>query len=345
MGTPSLIRATTIAVLILSISMLLYFASSILIPLCYGLLIAFILYPICVWIEKLRIPRTVAALISISLILILIALILTLFFFQIRSFFKEWELLKHEMLASQYQLKTYIQEHFNVSAEVIESTINERVKQSVSSIFDHLGDSLTQIVSSVVMLFIIPIFSFLLLTTRAKLLKSIHLLFPETDSKRITAMLHKVIQTYYRFIKGMLIVYAIVAVLNSFGLWILGIPYPVLFGSIAAILTFIPYVGIMVGALLPISISWITYGNIWYPLAVIAVFSIVQYLEANIIFPYVVGTRLNLNTIVTLIAIFIGGIIWGVSGMILFVPFLAIVKLFADEYPGWAALSNLLSDK
>ncbi|MFN9882941.1 MAG: AI-2E family transporter, partial [Bacteroidota bacterium] len=94
-----------------------------------------------------------------------------------------------------------------------------------------------------------------------------------------------------------------------------------------------------------ISVSWITYGSIWYPVGVIAIFAFVQYLEANIIFPYAVGTRLNLNTLVTLMAIFLGGIIWGVSGMILFVPFLAIIKLLADQKMEWNGLANMLSDK
>jgi predicted PurR-regulated permease PerM len=142
----------------------------------------------------------------------------------------------------------------------------------------------------------------------------------------------------------MAVVYAIVGTLNSIGLWFLGVPYAFLFGYLTAIMTFIPYVGIIVASVLPITYAWITYGVIWYPLGVIGLFTFVQYLEANIIFPWAVGQRLELNTLATLIVIVIGGIIWGASGMILFIPFAAILKLVADRMPGMEALAMFLGN-
>ena len=150
------------------------------------------------------------------------------------------------------------------------------------------------------------------------------------------------IRTYYNFIKGMALVYLIVGMLNSVGLLLLGIPHPFLFGFIASLLTFIPYVGIIVGSLLPITMAWITYDSIWYPVGIVAVFTFVQYLEANVIFPVAVSSRLNVNTLVMLIAIFVGGLLWGMAGMILFVPFVGIAKLIADHNPRWKTLSMIL---
>jgi predicted PurR-regulated permease PerM len=167
-------------------------------------------------------------------------------------------------------------------------------------------------------------------------------LFPAQRKERIREILHLSIQSYYNFIKGMLLVYLIVGLLNSLGLYILGIPHPVLFGFTASILTFIPYVGIIIAALLPITISWVTYNSIWYPVGVIAVFSVVQYLEANVIFPLAVSSRLKLNALVTIAAIVIGGILWGVAGLILFIPFLGIMKMIADRTPDLKIWSILL---
>jgi predicted PurR-regulated permease PerM len=150
------------------------------------------------------------------------------------------------------------------------------------------------------------------------------------------------VTTYYNFIKGMIIVYAIVGLLNSIGLLILGVPHAVFFGFVAAILTFIPYVGIIIGSLLPITMTWITYNSVWYALGVVGIFALVQYLEANIIFPLAVSNRLRINALVTLMAIVIGGILWGVAGMILFVPFLAIAKLIADHHPKMKVWSVLI---
>jgi predicted PurR-regulated permease PerM len=126
------------------------------------------------------------------------------------------------------------------------------------------------------------------------------------------------------------------------GLWLLGVPHPFLFGYIASILTFIPYVGIIVGSLLPISMAWLTYDSVWYPLGVVGIFSFVQYLEANVIFPIAVSSRLNVNTLAMLLSIIVGGLLWGVSGMILFVPFVGIAKLIADHNPKWKTVSMML---
>jgi predicted PurR-regulated permease PerM len=78
---------------------------------------------------------------------------------------------------------------------------------------------------------------------------------------------------------------------------------------------------------------------------VIAIFAVVQYLEANVIFPWAVSQKLNLNTLFTIIAVIAGGIIWGAAGMILFVPFAAILKLIAEKTEGGEALAFLLGNE
>ncbi|MNY58111.1 AI-2 transport protein TqsA [compost metagenome] len=110
-------------------------------------------------------------------------------------------------------------------------------------------------------------------------------------------------------------------------------------------MTIIPYVGIILSALLPVCIAFITKDSIWYPIGVIAVFVFVQYLEGNVIFPKVVGRQLDLSTWATLVAIITGGIIWGVAGMILFIPLLAILKIIAQNIPEWEPLYVLLNRK
>jgi predicted PurR-regulated permease PerM len=192
-------------------------------------------------------------------------------------------------------------------------------------------------------LLVIPIFSALILFYRQLLIRSLYKIFPSVKKEMIHEIIIETISEYYKFIKGMLMVYLIVGILNSIGLAIIGIPYPFLFGFTASILTFIPYVGIIVSSLLPITVAWITFNSIWYPLGVITIFTVVQVLEAYIIFPYAVGSRLKINTLAILIMIIAGGIIWGASGMILFIPFISIIKLIADRTESLKTLSVLLS--
>ena len=160
---------------------------------------------------------------------------------------------------------------------------------------------------------------------------------------KLHIILQKTTLTYFGFIKGTLIVYLIVGILNSIGLFALGIQHALLYGMLTAFMTVIPYIGILISALLPISAAIITKDSMWYPIAIIGVFGVVQYLEANVIFPRVVATQLNVSTWATLIAIIVGTILWGVAGMILFITFVAIFKIVTDHVEEWEALNILLS--
>src|SRR5690606_11567263 len=107
----------------------------------------------------------------------------------------------------------------------------------------------------------------------------------------------------------------------------------------------IPYVGIIFSSLLPITLAYTTSGSMWMPVGVIFVLGLVQYLEANLIFPKVVGGKLGLNTLASLVIIFAGGLLWGVAGMILFLPLASIVMLVSKEVPEWKALRLLLGEE
>ncbi|HMV22793.1 MAG TPA: AI-2E family transporter, partial [Saprospiraceae bacterium] len=195
-----------------------------------------------------------------------------------------------------------------------------------------------------VLIILIPIFSGLILYYRRRLVNSLFSLFPTVGEEIITQIIRKTIDTYYNFIKGMLLVYLIVGALNSVGLLIIGIPDAFVYGFLVAIMTFIPYIGIIIAAALPVSVAWITFENPVYPFMVILLFTIVQYLEANVIFPFAVSSKLNVNALATLAMILLGGMFWGGSGMILFVPFAAIIKIVADNLKANNVISILFGE-
>lgn len=326
------------------VSLLLYFGKTLFIPLSFSLLIGFILYPVCKWMETKGIYKGTAIFISILGVTLLAGSIIYLLFVQFSEFLQEWESLRAKLNESIHQLSIFIVERFNISLEKQTEFINNTLKDSGSLAFSMLRNTAYSLSTAVFFLIMIPVFSSLILFHRQLLSNALYELFPTERKNTIHEILIETIHEYYNFIKGMLIVYVIVGLLNSIGLWIIGVPNPFLFGFIASILTFIPYVGIIISSLLPIAVSWITYNSIWYPLAVIAVFSIVQALEAYIIFPFAVGSRLKINTLVIIIVVIVGGIIWGAAGMILFIPFISIIKLIADRTPSLKTLSVLLGD-
>jgi predicted PurR-regulated permease PerM len=321
---------------------LLYFGQTVFVPMFYGLFIAIVLYPICGWLERHHFSKSLAIAVSLLLVLLLFTTLVWLLILQFNAFRRDLPELRVRLEPSLSQLQQWFAANLNISI----ASQNEWWQRATAKISDNSGSILTgtfnKMVSGLFMLFIIPVFAALFLYNRKDFVLFLEKLAGPEYYDRLHIILHKTIFTYFNFIKGMVFVYIIVGILNSAGLLALGIEHAILFGFLTAIMTIIPYIGIFISALLPIAVAWITKDSIWYPLGVIAVFVFVQYLEANVIFPRVVASQLNISTWATLIAIIAGGILWGVSGMILFIPFVGMLKMVTDYIPEWEVLNILL---
>lgn len=324
------------------ISVILYFGKPLFIPLSFGILISCLLYPLCAWLERHKVSRMSAIVITLLGTTVLLGLIVILLLNQFIRFVDEWPELQVKLIESSDQISLWITAKFEISKDQQWLWINKTINDSGNTTISFFQNLISTTAIGAVLLILLPIYTVLILFYRQKWLEVLYRLFPTQGRERIRDILKLSIESYYSFMKGMLLVYFIVGILNSVGLYLLGIPHAFLFGFIASVLTFIPYVGILVASLLPISMAWITYNSIWYPIGVIAIFTLVQYLEANLIFPLAVSRRLKINALATILVIFAGGILWGVAGMILFVPFLGILKLIADKTPGLKTLSLFL---
>jgi predicted PurR-regulated permease PerM len=321
----------------------LYMGRNVLIPLSFALLIACILYPICHWLEARKFSSVAAIAMSMSVLVLLLGALIWMLIWQVAGFSSEWSKLQIKLNEAWLELSQWLANTGLITPEGQQDWISSMQSNYGNEVIPFIKTTAGNLSILVVMLILIPIMAALILFERRRLVNVVHALLPNVPFTQLRAILNETIHAYYQFIKGMAVVYLCVGILNSVGLLILGVPHAILFGFIAAILTFIPYVGIMIGASLPIVVSWITFDSIYYPIGVIAIFTFVQYLEANVIFPWAVSSKLNVNTLMTIIAILAGGVIWGSSGMILFVPFLGILKLISDRMPGWEPLSMLLS--
>ena len=333
--TQSVLRYLQLAVLI---SVLFYFGKTLFIPLFYGLLIAIVLYPSCKWLEHRKWPRSLAIALGLSVVVLLFAILITLLVLEVNAFRHDLPELQAKLSPSLTGLQQWIELNFNI-------TIDEQNSwwlRTTSRLSDNTGILLSGTVNLFFMLFLVPVFSALFLYSRGSFVRFLEKLAGEKYHLQLHSILQRMVHTYFNFIRGMIMVYIIVGTLNSIGLLALGIRHAILFGFLTAIMTIIPYVGIFISALLPISVAWITKDSIWYPIGVIGVFAFVQYLEANVIFPRVVASQLKVSTWATLVAILAGGILWGVSGMILFIPFVGMLKIVTDNIPEWKPLNILL---
>lgn len=329
-------------ILFISVLAILYFGQPVFIPMSYGLLIAMVLYPVCLRLEKRRWPRSLSITAGLLIVILLFLALIGLLILQLAYFIKDAPELLAKLKPALSQLQYATETKFNLNHAPaddwwrrLSDAVTGRLQSAGSGIF-HNGSQ------TGLSLFMVPVFAALFLYNRHAFVEFLRSITPLKYKDQIPFILNEVIHTYYNFIRGMIKVYIIVGILNSIGLLALGIRHAILFGMLTAIMTIIPYIGIIISSLLPISVALITKDSIWYPIGVIGVFAFVQYLEANVIFPRLVASQLKVSTWATLVAILTGGIIWGVSGMILFIPFIGIAKLVLDHIPEWEPVRILL---
>jgi predicted PurR-regulated permease PerM len=326
------------------LALLLYLGKPLLIPLAFAFLISFLLFPICNWLENHGINRALAIGLPLVLMVVLLNGIGYLLIAFLLEHFHEMGDIKPKLLEVLQSIHQFLAENLGLSTELQNKITQNVIYSAGNGLYKASSGTVSSLSKMAFFLIMIPILSFLILLYRNKLMKTLYHFFPHESRSSLHEIISDTIHTYYNFIKGMALVYLIVGILNSIGLAIIGAPNPILFGFLASVLTFIPYVGIMIASLLPIAAVWVTYDSAWYAIAVIAWFAFVQILEAYLIFPYIVGKNLKINTLVIIIMIILGGMLWGAAGMILFIPLISILKLIADRSPKLQFISALLGE-
>ena len=322
-------------------AVILYFGKTLFIPLFFGLLIAMIMFPICKWLEGYGWSKTLAITACLLIVTIVFASLLALLIWQLNVFSKDAPAIIKKINEVMEKMQIWMIKNIGIK-DVLQNNWTEKFTGTFGDI---LKSTFQTTINTLFILFLTPVYTALFMYHRKIFVQYLKLVTPVKYQPQLDIILQKTIHTYFNYIKGMILVYLIVGILNSIGLFALGVKNAILFGMLCAIMTIIPYIGIFISALLPISVVWLETGNIWYPLGVIAVFSFVQYLEANVIFPTVVGTQLHVSTMAMLAAVIAGGIIWGVAGMVLFIPFVAIIKIISDHIEEWKPINLLLSRK
>ncbi|MDF1517108.1 MAG: AI-2E family transporter, partial [Lutibacter sp.] len=199
------------------ISLVLYFGKTLFIPLSFSLLISFILYPVCKWLEKKGINKLGSILLAISTIFLLLTAIFYLLFSQIEGFLQEWHLFRAKFSETFLQFYAFIEERYGINRDNFLKIPKNLMDGSGSQIFGFLMQTAYSISMSAFFLIIIPVFSTLILYYREMLTTVLYRVFPADKKESVHEILIETINSYYNFVKGMLLVYLIVGILNSVG--------------------------------------------------------------------------------------------------------------------------------
>ncbi len=317
---------------------------SILLPLFFAALLATLLLPTVRKLESWRWPRVLAILAAVLLLVGSLAGLIVLFGSQILDLKAELPLIQQKLMAFFNQGQQWLHEHLGTDVMSKDELIDSSLKSAKKSAGGFLGSTLSTTAGVLSVLTLIPIYIFCFLYYRDHM-RQFMFRFVAPDKR--TGVLHTMdsIQTVVQaYISGLLTVIVIVSVLNGIGLLLLNVKFAIFFAIFASVLAVIPYIGIMVGATIPALITLVETGSPAKAAAVVGVFVFVQFLEGNFITPMITGSKVSINPMAAIVALILGGELWGTPGMILSIPLMAVLKVVFDANKTTEPWGFLLGD-
>lgn len=324
-------RMASVLLLITLIVFGMIMAKSLLIPLLFALVFAVLLSPLAGKLESWRVPRILSSIISLLLGLSVFVGLSVFFYSQISGFVDEVDMVERRLRELAESLNQVIAPYTDIDLGETLKELPNTIITYVSDNFQSLGMGVLSAASTLTSVFIVPVYIVLILIFRNFLKEFAIRAFSDGNDEQVEQLLLRIKSVVQYYISGMLIVIGILAVLNSTLLLVLGVENALFFGVFAAILNIVPFVGPLLGSILPILYAWITMDSLLIPVLVLLGFYIIQLFESNLFTPAIVGRQVSLNPLITLLAIFVGAQIWGLAGMILFIPASAVLKVIFDE--------------
>lgn len=342
---PLWLKLACILIIIISTGYLAIISQQLLIPLLFSFLFAILLLPAANFFEnKARLPRSIASFIAVLLFLISVSLIVYLLGSQIKTLSNEWPLLKAQLAASLKNLQSWMANSFHIDLEKQAAYINNATSNLVKSSGVIVEKTVLSLSSILLFLVLILIYTILLLFYRRILMRFIVATFTEKYIDVIYEIMEHIKHIIRKYISGLFFEMVIVAIIACIVFWILGIKYVFLLGLLVGVLNVIPYIGIFTAMLLSISITFATSDG-RHALLVLITVILIHLFDSNFLMPKIVGSQVKINPLMVILGVIIGEMMFGISGMFLSIPYLAIAKVIFDRVKGLEPLGILLGEE
>jgi predicted PurR-regulated permease PerM len=332
-----------IALVLHALLLILFFAyetRTVLIPLVFAFLVAILLYPLTRLFEKWHLGRGISALLSVLLFIIFISSFCYFFISQIVSFSKDFPKLESRFIEMLNNVQNWIANKYAVNNKQQMDYINKSASGIINTIANSVGTTFLGVFEVVILTIFFFVFTFFILYHRGLLSRFVLAFFKPSHNEKVNTVIATTRSMINAYVLGLLTEIVIVALLNFIALIIFGIKYALLMSVLCAVLNVIPYLGIYTSMVISMLIT-LANGTPAQALTVGIAFIVVHFIDANIILPRIVGKRVKMNPLITIIAVLLGHLLWGIPGMFLFIPITAILRIISENVPSlkpWAIL-------
>ncbi|ASU36553.1 AI-2E family transporter [Mucilaginibacter xinganensis] len=337
---PFYIQSTAV---LLGIVLLIYIMSlltDILVPLAFAAFFAILLNPLCNWLQQHKINRALSIVMAMLLAIFVVAGVFYFLSTQVIQFGEALPMLEKKFSLITIHFKEWVAGSFKISVEKQDQMIKDTLNNSQAIV----GKTLNGVLGTLGIIFLLPVYIFFMLLYKTLILNFLYEVFSEENSKKVGEILSETKGAIQSYIVGLLIETTIVAILNSTALVLLGIKYGILIGCIGAILNLIPYLGGIIAIALPVLMATVTKDGYSSQLGVIIAYIVIQFIDNNILVPRIVSSKVQINALMSIIVVLLGNQLWGLSGMFLSIPFIAVLKIIFDRIDDLKPWGRLLGD-
>ncbi|HUH18185.1 AI-2E family transporter [Albibacterium sp.] len=329
---------------IVLIILIMYCLQSVLVPLLFSMLFAITLYPLSRMMERWKFPRLLSSVIAVIIGIIIISGLIYLIVNQALNIGKNGNDMADKLQGILVVILDWANTKLGVTDVMISQKFHEFTDNALSNATTYLQTAFSSIGGILSSVILVPLFVFFMLYYRDFFREFFLISFKSTGKERVNTILNNIYSVVQNYLVGLITVMGIVAILNTAGLLLMGISYAWFFGILAALLMLIPYIGIAIGSILPALFAIATKDSAWYSIGVIVWFQIVQFLEANFITPNIVGSKVSINPLMSIVGLLLGGMLFGLAGLILALPLIAITKVILDSIPSLSHFGFLIGE-
>lgn len=341
---PFYAKATLIIIGLFALLTILYIGRGIIVPFVFAIIIAILLIPVVNFFVRIKINRIIAIAITLFLTILVIAAFSTLIFSQMSRFSESLPLLAEKFTEVLNQTITWASGYFDISTQKIKAWIEGTKDELINSSGSTIGKTIISLGGVFVVIFIVPVYIFMILYYQPLLLDFIHKLAGVDHQSKVGEMIMQIKTLVQRYLIGLFIEVIVISLLYTIGLLILGIEYALFLGVLGAFLNLIPYLGSIIAASMPMIIAFVNKPSPWFVLLVLGLYIFIQFIDNNFLVPKIVGSKVKLNALASIIAVIIFGTLWGIPGMLLAIPLTAITKLVFDHIEPLKPWGFLLGD-
>ncbi len=343
---PFYFKLALILISIIALGYLSILAKEILSPLAFGLLFSILLLPLSNFLEKkCKLKRAASSAFAVILLLLCIGGILYLIGTQISSLAQDIPLLQQQIITSLHNFQGWISTTFHVNIEKQMGYVQKATSKIKTATPSMIGSTVLSVSSILLFLVFIILDTFFMLFYRRRLLKFLVDVFGRENSGIVLDIVTTVQFIIRKYVIGLLLEMATVAVVCCTVFLLLGIKYAILLGLITALFNIVPYIGIFSALVLNIIITFATSAMATKVLLVVITVVAMHLIDSNILLPVIVGSQVRINAFITLLGVVLGEMIWGLSGMFLSIPLIAIAKIIFDRIESLQPWGHLLGDE